>query len=456
MLERANVAAGSSWGNAGWLTPGLAAPLPEPSVLAQGLRAVLSPGSPVVIPRRPSLGLLRFFTRFARNSTWRRWRAGMDAYLPLNALALDSFDRLIHGGVQAQVHEADPFLACYRTTEDRRVLLRELQQIAAAGQDVGFEAITGEEARRAEPALPSAVGAAIRIQGQRYVHPPQFMNDLATSVRARGGTVLTWRPVSHLRATANAVEVVDGTGTVRRFDAVVVANGAELSDLAAPFGVRQRVQAGRGYSFTAGARRLPAGPIYFPTRRIACTPLRSAGGDRLRVAGTMEFRSPSATLDRRRIKAMVGELTPLVDGLDLHDRHEEWVGSRPCTVDGLPLVGRTKSEGVFRRRRPRDVGHGAGACDRAADRTARRRWSPRPCAGALRSHPLSLTSPGAWLSSSWRSPTRRPWDRSLPDQGGGDAAEDGNRVHDRRGHRHYELRMGRRAEGEPATGTAAP
>ena len=61
----------------------------------------------------------------------------------------------------------------------------------------------------------------------------------------------------------------------------------------------------------------------------------------------MEFQSPSAPLDPRRIEVMVAALAPLTDGLDLHDRHEEWVGSRPCTVDGLPLVGATRSKRVF-------------------------------------------------------------------------------------------------------------
>ena len=199
VLERDDVAAGSSWGNAGWLTPGLTAPLPEPAVLAQGVRALLSPSSPVVVPRRPGIGLLRFLTGFARHSTRRQWQAGMGAYLPLNALALEAFDRLAQGGVQEHAQEADPFLACYRTTQDRRVLLDELEQIAAAGQDVKFEAITGEQARRDEPVLSAAVGAAIRIHGQRYIHPPRFMDALAASFRARGGQILTGVTVTHLR-----------------------------------------------------------------------------------------------------------------------------------------------------------------------------------------------------------------------------------------------------------------
>src|SRR5690625_5058987 len=88
---------------------------------------------------------------------------------------------------------------------------------------------------------------------------------------------------------------------------------------------------------------VPQNPIYFPTQRVACTPL----GDRLRVAGMMEFRSPSAPLDPRRIGAIIAAARPLLRNIDLSDRQDEWVGSRPCTTDGLPLIGRTKTEGIY-------------------------------------------------------------------------------------------------------------
>jgi len=44
--------------------------------------------------------------------------------------------------------------------------------------------------------------------------------------------------------------------------------------------------------------------------------------------------------------------------VDLDDRRDEWVGSRPCTADGLPLIGRTASARVF-------VAGGHGMCGMA-------------------------------------------------------------------------------------------
>src|SRR5690606_7775623 len=76
VVERRHVAAGASWGNAGWLTPGLTVPLPEPAVLRFGLRAMLQPDSPLYVPLRPDPRLWAFLIGFARHSTRARWEAG--------------------------------------------------------------------------------------------------------------------------------------------------------------------------------------------------------------------------------------------------------------------------------------------------------------------------------------------------------------------------------------------
>jgi glycine/D-amino acid oxidase-like deaminating enzyme len=343
VYERDHVAAGASWGNAGWLTPSLAAPLPEPAVLRYGLGAVLSPRSPVYLPLRFDGTLLRFLSSFVRHSTPRQWRQGMAAYVPLNERALDAFDVLAAGGVSAATHKAEPFLACYRTERERDALLTELQHIRDTGQrDVLFGPVTGLQARAMEPALTDEVGAGVQIYGQRYLHPPEYVRSLALAVGAQGGVVREGTGVRTLREERNGVVVATDSGD-HRHDAVVVATGADLGRLAGSFGVRQPVQAGRGYSFSVPVERMPAGPLYFPQQRVACTPL----GSRLRVAGMMEFRRPGEPLDPRRISAITDAVRPFLSGVDLDDRQDEWVGSRPCTGDGLPLLGRTTSGRVF-------------------------------------------------------------------------------------------------------------
>ena len=343
VLDREGVAAGSSWGNAGWLTPGITTPLPEPAVLRYGLRAVLSSSSPVYVPPSANPSFLRFVTGFTRHSTMAHWRRSMTSLVPINRLALDSFDLLRDGGVQADTREAKSFLASYRTEAERVTLLEEIEHIHAAGQAIEFEALTGDQARAIEPSLSDEIGAAILLKGQRFIDPGTYVHALADSVRARGGKIMDASTVADIRDTGTGVVVTTAEGSVEEFDAAVLATGAWLGALARRFGVKTVVQAGRGYSFSVEIDHVPNGPVYFPAQRVACTPI----GDRLRVAGMMEFRKPEAALDGRRIKAIADAARPLLRGADLDDRQDEWVGSRPCTVDGLPLIGATRSPRVF-------------------------------------------------------------------------------------------------------------
>ncbi|GAA2124948.1 FAD-dependent oxidoreductase [Nocardioides bigeumensis] len=352
---------GASWGNAGWLTPALTTPLPEPDVLRYGFKTALRPSSPVFVPPRFDPYLWRFLGGFAAHCTERRWQAGMTAYAPLNRLALRAFDDLADAGATPRTRRARPFLAGFRTTKEAGAFIDHLRQIQQAGQSVYFDYLTGPQVRGAQPALSKEVDAAVLLHGQRYVHPPHFVRTLAHSVIARGGKLNEWTRIVGIDTEASAVHLVDSIGARHRHDAVVLATGAALTRLARDHGVRRLVQAGRGYSFTVLGEEIPQAPVYFPQQRVACTPLHEPAdpsgvpasshseqtAERLRIAGMMEFRDPGEPLDPRRVRAIVDSVRGLLPGVDLEQRHDEWVGSRPCTTDGLPLIGATTSPRVF-------------------------------------------------------------------------------------------------------------
>lgn len=338
VIDRYGVAAGSSWGNAGWLTPSIAVPLPEPSVFKYGLQAVLSPSSPVYVPPTANPRLIKFLLQFARNCTPARWQQAMQALIPLNTGALEAYAEMERGGVSARTQAAEPFTAAFRSVADSQALLEEFEHIKASGQSVNFEVVDGAQAGREEPALADDIQIAIRIHDERFIDPSTYVHAIADSVRQRGARILTETDVAGLQTSTSEV-VVAG----ERYDSVVIATGARLGDLGRAFGVRRLVQAGRGYSFTVKIDDVPRGPVYFPTQRVACTPV----GDRLRIAGMMEFRDVDAPLDRRRIDALVKEARFLLKGAHLDQREDEWVGARPCTSDGLPLIGASKNPRVY-------------------------------------------------------------------------------------------------------------
>ena len=342
VVDRVGVAGGSSWGNAGWLAPALTTPLPEPAVLATGLRALFSSSSPVYVPLRPDLDLIRFLAGFVRHSTARQWRRSMRLFAAMSEDAHAAYDTLVAGGVPESVHHADPFLVGLGSEKALKAFTTELHHVAEAGVPITSEVLSADDVRRLEPALGPGVSGAVRLEGQRFIDPGPFVHALAHAVTDRGGKIVEGVDVQHVRDLGTDGVVVGTSSGELRADAVLLATGSRLGDLARPFGVRRVVQAGRGYSFSVPLDTLPGGPVYFPDARVACTPLRG----HLRVAGTMEFRPTDAPLDPRRINAIIESVRSRFVGAHWDERHDEWVGARPCTSDGLPLIGPTRSPRV--------------------------------------------------------------------------------------------------------------
>ncbi|WP_037364666.1 NAD(P)/FAD-dependent oxidoreductase [Nakamurella lactea] len=342
VLDRSGVAAGSSWGNAGWISPGLSIPLAEPGILRYGIKALLDKDSPLYVPFKFDPKLWRFMLGFARRCTARTWRRTMASYVPVNRMAIDAYDELAAGGVQSPTHEA-PIMAAFRKAVDSRALVKEIEQIREAGLDLETESIDGAALRTAVPIVAPEVEMAVKISGQRYINPGEYADSLASAVQDRGGQLNTGAAVRTIRHAGDGFVVELFGGEPVSGDAVVLATGAWLPELARQYGVKVPMVAGRGYSFSVPVAQTVPGPVYFPHERMACTPL----GDRLRVAGTMEFRDVDAPLDLGRVESIVRAGRPLLTGVDWDDRHDVWVGGRPVTVDSLPLVGATRTPGIY-------------------------------------------------------------------------------------------------------------
>ena len=342
VLDRTGIAAGASRGNAGYISHGLVAPLADPALVRYGARAVLRRGSPVRIPLTPSVDTLRFLAMFARNATAGRWREGMQALLPLSHSAQEAYDQLVDGGVEADLHTT-PILAVFEKPADASGLLHEVAAVVACGQTLDIETLSGDEARTEEPLLSACINLGIKLLGQRWLDPASFVGSLAAHVEQRGGTVRAGSAVRRVgRGAGGTVTVVTDAGEVTA-DAVVLAAGAWLPHLARPHGVRTPMQAGRGYSFLVDTDPVPRGPIYFPVARAAGTTTPTG----LRMTGLMDLDGADDALQTSRVRVIQDGIAAGLRGVDWSTRREAWVGSRPLTADGLPLIGATSTPGVY-------------------------------------------------------------------------------------------------------------
>lgn len=341
VVDRVGVAGGSSWGNAGWLAPGKTIPLSNSSLWMYGPTALFDKHAALDVPLRIDAKLWAFVAQFMAHATGRAWDTTMKGLTPADLAALAAFDELEANGVDAESIDA-PFIIGFEAEEQAKGFLKEVEGAARHGQEIPFHKISLDEARADAPMLTEKVGAIYRMEGQRYIEPGPYCEAIADSIEARGGTVTSGVEVVEVTSTRKpAVKL--STGEWLTPDVVVIATGAWMPKLAKDLGVTTMIQAGRGYSFSVETAEPATCPVYLPEQKVACTPYQG----RFRVAGTMEFRGPDEPFQPGRIQSIIHTTKRMFRGIDWDSRQDEWVGSRPVTPDGLPLVGATKVPNVY-------------------------------------------------------------------------------------------------------------
>lgn len=341
VLDRAPAGTGASIGNAGWVTQSQSVPVPSPESVRAALRSAGRPDAPLYV--RPSLSyeLARWMWEFRRACTPRAFARGAHALGELAARSIDLFGKWEAEGIETSMSRPGLLHAFLDEAAARRTLAG--QRATSAGRyELPADVLSTAEAQRLEPALSSEVKAAYLVAGEGLVDPRSLMSSLAARVTELGGTVESRRSVTGLEVGGGSVRAAVVDGTRLPVGCVVLAAGAWSAGLLRDLGVRVRLQAGKGYSFSVALDVAPVHPVYLGDKHVAVSPL----GGTTRIAGTMEFSGNNLRLDWRRVEAIARASRHYL-GPWFQDRDElmalisdPWVGGRPMLPDGLPLVDR--------------------------------------------------------------------------------------------------------------------
>lgn len=344
--QHAAAAEGTSFANAGMLTPSMADPWNAPGLLHHLLGSLGHEESSFLLRLGALPSTLGWAARFLAFSHRGHYLAACRANFALAQLSLQQldswqrelglqFDQLGNGTMKlfANAGEADVALA---VAEELSPLGLKVRRLSAAEAVAHEPVLAATEGRIAEALLYPDDGSG---------NARQFCIQLAERIQADGGVIHYQQAVKRWAWRRGLLVGVETQGQRFEADYVVLAAGCDSTALLKPLGLDLMVKPVKGYSITLtadSATQIPALPLIDEALHCAMTPL----GRQLRVAGTAEIAGYDLAKRPARIenlKHMVQTLLPQSAPQLLQGDLQPWAGLRPMSADGMPYIGRPHS-----------------------------------------------------------------------------------------------------------------
>jgi D-amino-acid dehydrogenase len=326
--------ASASAGNAGLVCPSHALPLANPRALREGLVWAFKRDSPLRIRPRPSL--VPWLLRFALAARPANVRRGHDALRALSIRSLHLHARLAAAGIDTSFQRRG-IANVYETKELFDVGDRERREAAEEGLDA--ETLDAGAARKLAPALTGPIAGAVVYSSEGHCDPRRYVAAVAEAARESGVEILGETEVRSLRTCGRRVTGIETRDGALDAGEVVVAAGAWSAQLVRSLGLRIPIAPAKGYHVdlvSAAARAVPL-PLFLQEARVVVTPFK----DRLRLAGTLDFAGFDLRIDGRRVDGLRRAAERALPGIAAARAVATWAGLRPCTPDGLPVIGRS-------------------------------------------------------------------------------------------------------------------
>jgi len=355
VIERHDTAArGTSYCNAGLVSPGDATAWASPAALRTFLRGIFNHDLGIRVKLRADPFFYLWSLRFLRECTTARLRANTLPKLRLALYARDCINALSAEAGISYDQRKKGILYFFRSQESFDQGSVNYRFLGDNGLPI--EIVDGKRIAEIEPAL---AGISDRIAGGVYSpvdqtgDSRQFTEALVAwateklGVTFRFGTTIEGLDIDGDRVVAVRTSAGPVTG-----DAVVLSMGPESGVFGRRHGIDLPVYPVKGYAATIPLDDPAKGPTMGGAdedKLIGYSRL----GDRLRISSTAEFTGFDRTHKPSNFASMLRTAHELFPGAFDEKRAEFWAGLRPMMPSSVPVIGRARYRNLYL-----NTGHG--------------------------------------------------------------------------------------------------
>ena len=332
----------ASFGNGGWLGTASVVPMSLPGLWKRIPGYLFDPDGPLVIRVGALPGLAPWLWRFVaaghRIERVERTARALAALLhdaPARHAALAKAAGLEHLIVQAGLTYVYPSRAAF----EAEALAWRLR----ADQNVAWYELDRAYLERQVPGLSPAYRFGIEVpSGGHCRDPGAYVAGLVALACARGARRITARATGLALERGRLQAVRTALGELPA-DAVVISAGIDSAPLARAGGSVIPLESERGYHVVLPAAGIEMKTPLMPSDGKMAVTLTTTG---LRISGQVELAPRHAPADWRRADVLVRHarrMFPQADWPESSQPLTRWLGHRPSTPDGLPVLAASAS-----------------------------------------------------------------------------------------------------------------
>ena len=335
----------ASCGNAGLLSIGHY-PLTRPGVSIRGLAWMLRPTSPLYIKPRLDRELISWLWNFHGHCNQHHLDACMRTLGDMGFKTLALYEEMIRSDGLACDYARDGWLDVVLDPANLPAAEAEARALAPLGYS--YRRMSGDELRSFDPCFRDEIAGAIHYLDSAHCDPGDFLRQLAAAVTRNGVEIRLGSTVEGFlrdgRGRCSGVRLAGGAAV--EADATLLAAGVWSDGLARAAGFRVPMFGARGYHLQLSGMPVPRTGMVLHETFIAVTPMR----DTVRLAGTLEIDRLGEPWRRERLAMLPKGAARYLEGVESAEpasATHEWDGYRPCTSDGMPVIGPAPLDGLF-------------------------------------------------------------------------------------------------------------
>lgn len=350
LIDKEDIGAGCSKGNAGHFATEQVFPLAEPSLLMQLPKMLLDPLGPVALSPTHFIKAIPWFMQFFNNMRADKRVNNGAAIKALNKQAIEYYKPLLRAANAQHLLVSNGSLLVFEKTSYKDVVAMHAHYQQAG---VAVELLNREQTLALEPNLNTNITQALFFTEVGHTSDPLAICVVLADYANSLGMKFRQLSVDGIEQIESGV-VINTKKDNFYFDHCVVATGAYSKGLLKGLGYHLPIEAERGYSLSLplaeSEQALLSRPVASAERKFIITPMDNI----LRLSGTVEYAGLHAKANNKRADMLLKNAEFVLSKLPEQAystnescanevnankiNGERWMGCRPSLPDSLPVI----------------------------------------------------------------------------------------------------------------------